>query len=49
LLDHTYSYWGRIDAIGASKTIRESEAHVELAYQECEEENVTLVRAVAPP
>lgn len=37
-----------IDALGGGKTIRDWEARFELAYQECRDENVTLVGGVAP-
>ncbi|MFQ6101998.1 MAG: GH3 auxin-responsive promoter family protein [Anaerolineae bacterium] len=37
-----------IDALGGGKTIRDWEARFELAYEECKDENVTLVGGVAP-
>jgi hypothetical protein len=37
-----------IDALGGGKTIRDWEARFELAYEKCEDENVTLVGGVAP-
>jgi len=37
-----------IDALGGGKTQRDWEARFELAYQKCENENVTLVGGVAP-
>ena len=37
-----------IDALGGGKTIKDWEARFELAYEQCKEENVTLVGGVAP-
>ena len=37
-----------IDALGGDKTVSAWEAHFELAYEKCREENVTLVGGVAP-
>jgi len=37
-----------IDALGGGKTIRDWEARFELAYEQCKDENVTLVGGVAP-
>jgi hypothetical protein len=37
-----------IDALGGGKTVRDWEARFELAYQQCKDENVTLVGGVAP-
>ena len=37
-----------IDELGGGKTIRDWENRFELAYQECKDENVTLVGGVAP-
>jgi hypothetical protein len=37
-----------IDALGGGKSIRDWEARFELAYQKCEDENVTMVGGVAP-
>jgi hypothetical protein len=37
-----------IDALGGGKTISDWEARFELAYQECRDDNVTLVGGVAP-
>jgi hypothetical protein len=37
-----------IDALGGGKAIRDWEARFELAYQSCQDENVTLVGGVAP-
>jgi hypothetical protein len=37
-----------IDALGGGKTARDWDARFELAYQECRDENVTLVGGVAP-
>jgi hypothetical protein len=37
-----------IDALGGGKTIRDWEARFEFAYQECKDENATLVGGVCP-
>ncbi len=37
-----------IDALGGGKTLKDWEARFELAYQQCKNENVTLVGGVAP-
>jgi hypothetical protein len=37
-----------IDALGGGKTVRDREARVELVYQNCKDENVTLVGGVCP-
>ncbi len=37
-----------IDALGGGKTVRDWHARFELAYQQCKDENVTLVGGVAP-
>jgi hypothetical protein len=37
-----------IDALGGGKTLKDWEARFDLAYEKCEEENVTLVGGVAP-
>jgi len=37
-----------IDALGGGKTTRDWDARFELAYQKCENENVTLIGGVAP-
>jgi len=37
-----------IDALGGGKTVRDWEARFELAYEQCKDENVTLVGGVAP-
>jgi hypothetical protein len=37
-----------IDALGRGKTTRDWEARLELAYEQCKDENVTLVGGVAP-
>jgi hypothetical protein len=37
-----------IDALGGGKTARDWDARFELAYQECRNENVTLIGGVAP-
>lgn len=37
-----------IDALGGGKTVRDWEARFELAYDQCKDQNVTLVGGVAP-
>jgi hypothetical protein len=45
---HSMPTQDEIDALGGGKTIRDWEARFELAYQQCKDENVTLVGGVAP-
>jgi hypothetical protein len=45
---HSKPTQSQIDELGGGKSVRDWEARFELAYQECRNENVTLVGGVAP-
>ncbi len=45
---HSVPSQAEIDALGGGKTLRDWQARFELAYTQCERQNVTLVGGVAP-